>query len=68
MEISKAAVGMLAGLCLVVGAGGAYIATRSHDAPAVTAAPHEAAVSPDPAHAAGVSTLRRKRAPRGPRR
>lgn len=54
MEISKAAVGMLAGLCLVVGAGGAYLATRSGHAPAVTAAPDEVAISPDPAHAAGV--------------
>ena len=54
MEISKAAVGMLAGLCLVAGAGSAYIATRGNDAPAVTAAPHEGTVSPDPAAAAGV--------------
>lgn len=54
MEISKAAVGMLAGLCLVAGAGSAYIATRGDDASAVTAAPHEGTVSPDPALAAGV--------------
>jgi hypothetical protein len=54
MEISKAAVGMLAGLCLVAGAGGAYIATRSNDASPVTAAPPEETVSPDPTSAAGV--------------
>ena len=47
MEISNAAVGMLAGVCLVR-AGGAYIATRSRNAPAVTAAAPEATVSPDP--------------------
>lgn len=47
MEISKAAVGVVAALCIVAGAGGAYLATRSEPAPAAagTAAP---AVSPDP--------------------
>jgi hypothetical protein len=54
MEISKAAVGLLAGLCLVVGAGGAYLATRGGDTSAVTATPDAAVISPDPAHAAGV--------------
>ena len=32
MEISKTAVGVLAGLCIAAGAGGAYFATRSGEA------------------------------------
>jgi hypothetical protein len=54
MEISKAAVGMLAGLCLTLGAGGAYIATRGTDSPAASAAPEARTISPDPAEMAGV--------------
>jgi type IV secretory pathway VirB10-like protein len=54
MEISKAAVGVLAGLCLAAGAGGAYIATRSGDAPAPVTAPETATISPDPAPEVGV--------------
>ena len=54
MEISKAAVGVLAGLCLAAGAGGAYIATRGGDAPAPVAAPEIATISPDPAQGVGV--------------
>jgi hypothetical protein len=47
MEISKTTVGVLAALCIAVGAGGAYFATRSEPAPAAagTEAP---VVSPDP--------------------
>jgi hypothetical protein len=55
MEISKAAVGMLGGLCLALGAGGAYIATRGAESPAaVTAAPEAGTISPDPTQALGV--------------
>jgi hypothetical protein len=50
MEISKAAVGVLAGLCLAVGAGGAYILSGGDDAP--SAAFETGGVSPDPAAAA----------------
>ena len=48
MEISKAAAGILAGLCLTAGAGGAYFATRSDD---VRAASPGESVSHDPATA-----------------
>jgi len=54
MEISKAAVGVVAGLCLAVGAGGAYIATRGDDAPAALAASETATISPDPVQGAAV--------------
>jgi outer membrane biosynthesis protein TonB len=54
MEISKAAAGMLAGLCLALGAGGAYIATRGADSPAATVVPESGTISPDPAQLAGV--------------
>ena len=54
MEISKAAVGMLGGLCLALGAGGAYIATRGTDAPAAVVAPEAGTISPDPTQGAGV--------------
>jgi hypothetical protein len=52
MEISKTAVGVLAGLCILAGAGGAYFATRGDapvDANVVTEAP---LVSPDPSASA----------------
>jgi hypothetical protein len=51
MEISKTAVGVLAGLCILAGAGGAFFATRGSapvDANVVTEAP---LVSPDPSAA-----------------
>ncbi len=52
MDISKTAVGVLAGLCIAAGAGGAYFATRS-DEPAPTSAFTEAPlVSPDPSASA----------------
>jgi len=47
MEISKGAIGVLAGFCLAGGAGAAYLATRSNPEIAPTAA--TATVSPDPA-------------------
>lgn len=47
MEISKGAIGVLAGLCITGGAGTAYFATRSNTDIAPTAA--TATVSPDPA-------------------
>ena len=49
MEISKATAGFLAATCVLVGAGGAYVASRT-DAP-VTPAQEVARVSPDPAAA-----------------
>ena len=52
MEISKAAVGVLAGLCLAVGAGGAYIASRGGEAPGTAASLESGSVSPDPGAAA----------------
>jgi hypothetical protein len=55
MEISKAAAGALAGLCLTVGAGGAYIATRGGDAPAAVTPAASGAVSPDPLEAIGTT-------------
>jgi hypothetical protein len=54
MEISKAAVGVLAGLCLAVGAGGAYIATRGGDAPVAATAPEAGSISPDPGQSLAV--------------
>jgi type IV secretory pathway VirB10-like protein len=54
MEISKAAVGVLAGLCLAAGAGGAYIATRGGDAPDAMTAPESVSISPDPRQGLGV--------------
>ncbi len=54
MEISKAAVGVLAGLCLAVGAGGAYIATRGGDAPIAATAPETGSISPDPGQSLAV--------------
>jgi hypothetical protein len=54
MEISKAAVGMLGGLCLALGAGGAYIATRGGESPVAIAAPEAGTISPDPTQEAGV--------------
>jgi hypothetical protein len=52
MEISKTAVGVLAGLCIMAGAGGAYFATRGSE-PADTSEVTEALlVSPDPAASA----------------
>jgi hypothetical protein len=52
MDISKTAVGVLAGLCVAAGAGGAYFATRS-DEPVPTGAIIEAPlVSPDPSASA----------------
>lgn len=52
MEISKTAVGVLAGLCLMAGAGGAYFATRG-DAPGDASVVSEAPlVSPDPSASA----------------
>ena len=52
MEISKTAVGVLAGLCILAGAGGAFFATRGNapvDTSVVTEAP---LVSPDPSASA----------------
>jgi hypothetical protein len=52
MEISKTAVGVLAGLCILAGAGGAFFATRGNapvDTGVVTEAP---LVSPDPSASA----------------
>lgn len=52
MDISKSAVGVLAGLCIAAGAGGAYFASRS-EGPAPTSAVAEAPlVSPDPSASA----------------
>src|SRR5688572_5907175 len=47
MEITKATAGFLAATCVLVGAGGAYLASRS-DAPAAQAQ-EVSRVSPDPA-------------------
>jgi type IV secretory pathway VirB10-like protein len=49
MEISKGAIGVLAGICLAGGAGTAYLATRGNTDTAPTAA--SVSVSPDPAAA-----------------
>jgi hypothetical protein len=54
MEISKGAVGMLAGLCLAAGAGSAWLASDRGDAPAAATAPAPATVSPDPTAGATV--------------
>jgi hypothetical protein len=48
MEISKAAVGVLAGLCIAAGAGGAYLATRSGDPVPTSEVTEAPLVSPDP--------------------
>jgi hypothetical protein len=49
MEISKAAVGIFAVVCVAAGAGGAYVATRGNPpAPAVATQPAAPLVSPDP--------------------
>lgn len=54
MEISKAAVGVLAGLSLAVGAGGAYMATRGGDAPTAVTETEAGTISPDPGQGLGV--------------
>jgi hypothetical protein len=51
MEISKAAVGVLAALCVAAGAGGAYFATRGTEPTPVMAASEGPSISPDPAAA-----------------
>jgi hypothetical protein len=48
MEISRAAVGVIAGVCLAAGAGGAYIATRGEEAPAPAVSGELTSVSADP--------------------
>lgn len=52
MDISKAAVGIVAGLCLAVGAGGAYMATRGGAPPSVIE-PSDA-IGSEPSAAVGV--------------
>ena len=50
MEISKGAAGLAAAVCLVAGAGSAYLVTRpASNASLPVAAAHEQSVSPDPA-------------------
>jgi type IV secretory pathway VirB10-like protein len=49
MELNKAAIGVLAAVCVTAGAGGAYLATRSGDSPSTTNDIAVTAVSPDPA-------------------
>jgi hypothetical protein len=50
MEISKGAAGIAAAICIVAGAGGAYIVTRPEPVSDLTvASAHEPSVSPDPA-------------------
>ena len=48
MEISKAAVGVVAAMCVAVGAGGAYLGTRGDEPVPVTSAVDAASISPDP--------------------
>jgi hypothetical protein len=48
MEISKTAVGVLAGLCIAAGAGGAYLANRGSAPVETSAAVESPLVSPDP--------------------
>ena len=48
MDISKTAVGMLAGLCIAAGAGGAYFANRSDEPVPTSAITEGPLVSPDP--------------------
>ena len=48
MEISKTAVGVLAGLCIAAGAGGAYLANRGSVPVETGAAVESSLVSPDP--------------------
>ena len=52
MDISKAAVGVLAGLCIAAGAGGAYLATRSDEPVPTSAITEGPLVSPDPSASA----------------
>jgi len=48
MDISKTAVGVVAGLCIAAGAGGAYLATRSDEPVPTSAITEGPLVSPDP--------------------
>jgi hypothetical protein len=52
MEISKTAVGVLAGLCIMAGAGGAYFATRGSEPVDPSAVIEAPLVSPDPSASA----------------
>jgi type IV secretory pathway VirB10-like protein len=52
MEISKTAVGVIAGLCIAAGAGGAYFASRGDEPVQTSAAVEAPLVSPDPSAAA----------------
>jgi len=52
MEISKTAVGVLAGLCIMAGAGGAYFATRGSEPVDMSAVIEAPLVSPDPSASA----------------
>ena len=52
MDISKAAVGVLAGLCIAAGAGGAYLANRSDEPVPTSAITEGPLVSPDPSASA----------------
>jgi type IV secretory pathway VirB10-like protein len=54
MEITKATAALVAGLCLALGAGGAYLATRGSSAPAAVTSPVGESVSPDPLAGAAV--------------
>jgi hypothetical protein len=49
MDISKAAIGALAALCVAAGAGGAYFATRGSEPAPASFAVESPSVSPDPA-------------------
>lgn len=51
MEISKAAVGVLAALCVTAGAGGAYFASRGTEPAPVVNSSEAPSISPDPAAA-----------------
>jgi hypothetical protein len=51
MEISKAALGAAAALCVAAGAGGAYLASRASSDAAPVGASEPLAISPDPATA-----------------
>jgi hypothetical protein len=52
MDISKSAVGVLAGLCIAAGAGGAYFAGRSDEPAPANAFTEAPLVSPDPSASA----------------
>src|SRR5687768_16744333 len=52
MDISKTAVGVLAGLCIAAGACGAYLANRSDEPVPTSAITERPLVSPDPSAAA----------------